>query len=397
MSGPLPRLAAIQEALRDQRVDAWMLYDFRGSNPIFRRILGPDVSGRGIVSRRRFLCIPAEGDPALLVHSIEAGSHRWPWALRSYTSHRALLDELGRLAGHARRVAVEYSPGCALPYASYVDGGTLDLLRSLGLELVSSENLVQVAVAQWDADALESHKAAARLVDETLQLAFRHVQRAIGEGREPTEHEVQQVIIEQFAERGLVADHPPDVAVNAHSGNPHYSPTADASSPIRRGDWLLIDLWARLDRPGSVYADVTWVAVVANAPREHHERVFGAVAGARDAAVEFIRWEMAAGRTVAGWEVDRVARAEIAGAGFGAAFTHRTGHNLSPEALHGDGVCLDDFETHDTRLLLPGVGVTVEPGIYLPDFGVRSEINVYVGSRGPEIYTPVQERIVCLG
>lgn len=397
MSGSLSRLGAIQEALRSQGVDAWLLYDFRGSNPIFLRILGSSISGRGIVSRRRFLCIPAHGEPSLLVHSIEAGSHTWPWSLRSYTAHDSLVAEIRRVVGRARRVAVEYSPGCALPYASYVDGGTLDLLRSLGFELVSSENLVQEVLARWDEHALESHKAAARLVDETLRYAFRYVREAVAQRRDPTEHEVQGIIVEQFAARDLVADHPPDVAVNAHSGNPHYSPAEGASSPIRHGDWLLIDLWARLDQPGSVYADVTWVAVLASSPREHHERVFGAVADARDAAVDFIRRETATGRAVAGWEVDRVARTEIADAGFGASFTHRTGHNLSPEALHGDGVCLDDFETHDTRLLLPGVGVTVEPGIYLPDFGVRSEINVYMGASGPEVYTPVQERIVCLG
>ncbi len=395
MNVAVPALETIQEALRDQGLDAWLLYDFRGSNPLFARILGAGVSGR-LTTRRRFLMIPVLGDPVLLVHSIEAGSHAWPWSLRSYTGHASLLTELHMLTHPARRVAVEYSPGCAIPYASYVDGGTLDVLRALGLELVSSENVVQMALARWDEAALSSHQEAARLVDDVLRHAFAYVQSSVRDGREPTEYEIQQRIRADFDQHGLVTAHDPDIAVNAHSGNPHYSPDADTSSPMCAGDWLLIDLWARLDRPGSVYADITWVACLADAPTAEQQHVFATVVAARDLGLRIMQDAAATHRVLSGWEVDRGVRDFLTGAGYGEYFTHRTGHSLSPEALHGDGVCLDDFETHDTRLLLPGVGVTIEPGIYQSHFGVRSEINVYMDTEGPRIFTPVQDHVVCL-
>ncbi len=395
MSDALESLETVREALRELRFDAWLLYDFRGSNPIFHSLIGNEVS-RGITSRRRFLLVPLDGDPTLLVHSIEADSHDWPWRLRPYASHGHLVEELKNMLSACRRVATEYSPGCAIPYASYVDGGTLDLLRSFGLELGSSENLVQLALARWSADALDSHIRAAALVDESLRAAFVYVSRSVNNGETLTEYQVQQFIVDRFQERDLVTSHPPDVATNEHSGNPHYSPQRDVANNINAGDWLLIDLWARLDQPGSVYADSTWVGVLGSAATARQQTMFDIVVKARDLAIQHLRRHHASGRTAAGWEIDRGVRDFIASMGFADAFTHRTGHSLSSEALHGVGVCLDDFETHDTRLLLPGVGVTVEPGLYFADFGVRSEINVYMSERGPEIFTPIQTEIVRL-
>lgn len=395
MTSALPSLAVVQECLVQFGLDGWLLYDFRGSNPLFARLLGSDVSGR-LVTRRRFLWIPRQGDPALLVHAIEAQSHRWPWSMSSYADRQSLVSKLAAIVAPARRVAVEYSPGCALPYASYVDGGTLDLLRSLGLELLSSENIAQVALARWDADALASHQEAARLLDRTLLDAFASISRSVRGGVAATEYDVQRFMLDRFRERGLVTDHPPDVAVNANSANPHYSPEPGRSPPIGEGDWLLIDLWARLDRPGSVYADTTWVAVLSAACSARQQEIFSIVRAARERGLDVLRQQSSSGRVLAGWEVDRAVRAVIVDAGYGDAFTHRTGHSLSPEALHGDGVCLDDYETHDTRLLITGVGVTIEPGIYLHDFGVRSEIDVYIGASGPEVYTGVQDAVVCL-
>jgi Xaa-Pro aminopeptidase len=280
-----------------------------------------------------------------------------------------------------------------------VDGGTLDVVRSLGAEVVSSADLLQLAIAQWDGGQVAQHDRAAQLVDAVKNDAFALVAKRLRTGQGIDEYEVSRFIEEQFAARGLATIYRPTVAVGPNSANPHYEPTAEKSLPIGREQWLLIDLWARLDEPGSPFADVTWVAWTGTSPvPERHQRVFEVVRHGRDLALDRLQLAAQEGRAPQGWEIDRAVRDYIAGEGYGEQFTHRTGHNLGPEEVHGSaGVCLDDFETHDTRAVLPGVAFSVEPGIYLPgDFGVRLELNAVMTATGPKVYTPVQTEVIRL-
>jgi Xaa-Pro aminopeptidase len=287
---------------------------------------------------------------------------------------------------------MDYAPGCVLPVVSRADAGTVELVRSLGVEVVSSADLIQAAVARWSEGDLADHRAAAAGLMASLEALWEQVRRA--DDGALTEYAGQQFLLERFAERGLTTEDPPIVAVNGHAGDPHYEPSATDDTPLRRGDWLLVDLWARVDRPGTVYADSTWVACLGE-PSARQREVFEAVVRARDAALERIRAGFGRGEPVQGWQVDRAAREVVVAAGYGDSFTHRTGHSLGQQ-VHGPGVNLDDFETHDTRTLIEGVAVTVEPGIYLPDFGVRSEINVVIGRDGPLVTLPEQREITLL-
>jgi Xaa-Pro aminopeptidase len=294
---------------------------------------------------------------------------------------------------------MEYSPMGELPYVSRVDGGSLELVRALGAEVVSSADLLQLAIARWDERQIAQHDRAAQLVDNVKNEAFALTAARLRQGEAIDEYAVARFIAERFAADRLATVYAPTVACGPNSANPHYEPTAAASRPIRRDEWLLIDLWARLDEPGSPFADVTWVAWTGPAPvPEPHRRVFEVVRGARDLALARLAAAAARGITPQGWEIDRAVRDAIAGAGYGPYFTHRTGHNLGPEEVHGSaGVCLDDFETHDTRRVLPGVAFSVEPGIYLPgEFGVRLELNAVMTADGPRVYTPVQQEIITL-
>jgi Xaa-Pro aminopeptidase len=294
---------------------------------------------------------------------------------------------------------MEYSPMGELPYVSRVDGGTLDVVRSLGAEVVSSADLLQLAIARWDATQIEQHRRAAILVDGVKNDAFALVGQRLDAGQAIGEYEVARFIEQRFAALDLATIHSPTVGAGPNSANPHYEPIAAASRRIESDQWLLIDLWARVNEPGSTYADVTWVAWTgpASVP-DDHRRVFEIVRSGRDLALTRLRETAQQGRTPQGWEIDRAVRDYIAGQGFGDQFTHRTGHNLGPEELHGSaGVCLDDFETHDTRAVLPGVAFSVEPGIYLPGrFGVRLELNAVMEADGPHVYTPVQREIIKL-
>ncbi len=295
---------------------------------------------------------------------------------------------------------MEYSPMGELPYVSRVDGGTLDLVRSLGAEVVSSADPLQLAIARWDERQVEQHRRAAELVDGVKNDAFALIAERLRAGAAIDEHAVARFIEDRFAALDLATIHSPTVGAGPNSANPHYEPTAKASRPIERDQWVLVDLWARQNEPGSTYADVTWVAWTGPSPvPDHHQRVFEIVRRARDLALRRLAAAAKQGRTPQGWEIDRAVRDYIAGHGYGEYFTHRTGHNLGPEEVHGSaGVCLDDFETHDTRAVLPGVAFSVEPGIYLPGrFGVRLELNAVMQSDGPHVYTPVQREIVTLG
>jgi Xaa-Pro aminopeptidase len=391
------RLPDIQSAIRSDRLDGWLLYDFRGLNPIAQRVAG--IPADRLLTRRWACFVPAQDAPRWLFHSIEIGGFRdlAPEAA-AYISWGDWREGLRALMGGAARVAMEVSPGCAIPYVSRVDAGTVDLVRGLGVEVVSSADLVQVADAVWSAGQLASHRRAAAGVLAVKDAAFAHVQERIRTGLPVTECGVQDFIMARFADRGLVSDHAPIVAVNAHAADPHYGPRRDADTPIRPGDLLLIDQFACEDAADAIYADITWMAYLADEAPQRIREVFEAVRAARDVAVSFARERIRAGQVVYGYEVDEACRAVITQAGFGPFFTHRTGHSIGT-SVHYNGVNIDNLETQDRRRLIPGVGFTVEPGVYLPDegIGLRLEINCYIGESDLEVTTlPLQDELVLL-
>ncbi len=381
--------------MADERIDGWLLYDFRGNNPIFAQLL----PGKRSTTRRAFLFVPARGEPAMLVNPLDA--HFFAGAgveLQQYIGWRDLHAWLaGRLAAGGR-IAMEYSPGNALPVVSIVDAGTVDLVRSFGAEVVSSANLIQVQVAVWSVAARERHAHASERVAAIKDGAFELIRARLSAGAAVHEYEVQQHITAQFRAAGLEYPDDPIVAVNAHSGNPHFEVTAAGSAPIRKGDWVLIDLWARVPGDENIYSDITWVGYAGPQPSSKHREVFEVVRAARDAAVTCARNAWRQQLPLQGWQVDDAARGEIERAGYSHGLKHRTGHSLSPgPKVHGVGVNIDNLETHDTRALLPGIGFTVEPGIYLPEFGVRLEINVFMDpAKGPTITSCLQDDILRL-
>ena len=390
-------LAAVQRALRDDGLDGWLLYDFHGSNPIARRLAGFDAAAK-ITTRRWYYLIPAGGPPRGLVHAIEADRlDHLPGAKTRYAGHGTLDDGLRELLGGCAAVAMEYSPGCAIPYVSRVDGGTVDAVRALGVEVRSSGDLIQRFEAVWDADALASHRDASAALHEIKDRAFDLVSRRLRDGRPLTELDVQDAMAGWFDEAGLVSDSRPVVAAQENAGDPHYLPTAGRHRPIGAGEVVLLDLWGKKkDAPDAVYADITWMGYTGAAVPARYADAFRVIRDGRDAAVDLVRRAVEAGRELRGWEVDRAVRDRVGAAGLGDRFVHRTGHNLGRE-VHGNGVHLDDFETHDERRLLPGTGVTIEPGVYFDDFGLRTEINLYVGSETATVTGPRQEEIRPLG
>lgn len=389
-------LEILQPYMREQRIDAWLVYDFRGSNPVFASLL----TGQRRTTRRAALLIPAAGPPVLLGHSIDHNQFAdVPVALETYLTWGDFRDALARRLAGSTRVAMEYVAGGALPVVSIVDAGTVELVRALGVEVVSSANLIQLSVAVWSEAGMQQHRLACRQVAEIKDAAFALIGQKLAAGQKLLETDVQSFIVSRFAEAGLEASEPPIVAVNAHAGDPHYEPSEKTPTEIRRGDWVLIDLWAR--RPGrdNIFSDITWVGLVGGSPSARQSEVFEIVRRARDAVVQRAQAAWRSREAVAGWQLDDVARNILVEAGYGAYVRHRTGHSLSPgEMVHGLGFNLDNLETHDTRLMLPRLGFTVEPGIYLPEFGVRLEINVYVDPQlGPMVTSPIQNEIVLIG
>ncbi len=390
-----PDIPAIQTALREHGVDGWLLYDFHGSNPIARRLAGLDGNAK-LTTRRWYYLIPARGEPRGLVHRIERDSlEHLPGTRREYADREQLAAGIEALLDGAARLAMEYSPRCAIPYISRVDAGTVDAVRELGIEVVSSGDLVQRFEAVWDTAALESHREASAHLYDIKDRTFDLIAAEVGGGA-LTEYGVQTAMSGWFAERRLVTDSPPVVAAQASSGNPHYLPTADRHRPIRTDELVLIDLWGKTDRPGAVFADITWMAYTGGRVPDECAAVFAVARNARDAAVALVRERTRSGAPPCGWEVDRAARDVIEAAGHGEHFVHRTGHSLG-EAVHGNGVHMDDYETHDERRLLAGSGFTIEPGIYLHRFGVRTEVNVFVDERDATVTGPLQAEIVALG
>ncbi|HLH74888.1 MAG TPA: M24 family metallopeptidase [Chloroflexota bacterium] len=382
-------LADAQAYLQRTQLDGWLLEDFHHNNPIFWQVVG----GRRHTTRRAFLLIPPHGSPRFLLHEVDAQRLTdLGWPVEVYRSRADQEKGLQTLLDGRQRIAMEYSPGCALPVVSRVDAGTIEEVQALGVQVVSSGDVLQYAVSRWTPEQVEMHRIAAQAVVDVAQDAFGFIHQNLAAGI--GEIEVRQFILDRFAALGLMTDEGPTVAVNQHSGDPHYEPTRESSAPIRTGDWVLIDLWGKLTQTGAIYGDTTWVAYVGNQVPILYERVFDVVRRARDAAVNFLEDAWRQGRALEGWEVDRLAREIIERDGYAAFFTHRLGHSLG-EAIHSNGVNLDSFETRDTRQIIPGVGFTIEPGIYLNDFGVRLEINVYVDpSKGPTVTTPLQREII---
>ncbi len=389
-------IPALQRALAEQDVDGWLLYDFHGQNPTALRALG--LAGH-MLTRRWFYLVPARGEPRLLVHAIELGSFPSdvPGRRESYTSWRSLNDALARVLEAVRprpRLAMEYFPMGTIPYLSRVDAGTLELVRSHGVEVVPSAELVQRFLCRWDAAQVESHVRALLAVDAAKDAAFARIGDALRSGETLLETDVQKFLTDRFAGADLETDHPPIVAVNAHAGDPHYEPSAATPTPILEDDLVLIDLWARGKGPRDVYADITWVGC-AGEPSPRLREVFDVVAAARDLGLATVEKAHREGRTLKGWEVDRAVRDLVASRGFGDRFIHRTGHSIGGE-VHGDGANLDDLETHDTRPLVAGLAFSIEPGVYLPEegIGVRLELDVFLAEDGPKVFSKIQREIV---
>jgi Xaa-Pro aminopeptidase len=389
-------VAAVQRTLRASGLDGWLLYDFHGSNPIATRLAGLNAGGL-MTTRRWYYLIPASGGPRKLVHAIESHNlDALPGEKDVYAGRRQLDAALTRLLSGVRRVAMEYSPDCAIPYLSRLDAGTAEAIRRRGVEIVSSGDLVQQFEAAWTPDQLASHRAASGALYRIKDRAFETAARALRNGTRLTEYDLQQQMVRWFEAEGLVSDSAPVVAIGGNAGNPHYLPSAESSRPIVADEVLLLDLWGKQTVAGAVFADITWVSTTGTAVPAGPARAFAAIAAARDAAIALVEQSARTGADLRGWQVDEAARRVLQDAGYGDHILHRTGHSLG-ESVHGNGVHIDDYETHDDRRLLPGTGFTIEPGLYFETFGVRTEINMYRGEREALVTGPRQMELIALG
>ena len=385
---------SIQQALRSEELDGWLFYSFRGSDPIAENILGLDSSQ--ITTRRWAYFVPADGEPQKVVHRIEPHVlAALPGAVRAYLPWQQFHEHLSASLSGNKRVAMQYSPMNSIPYISRVDAGTVELIRSFGVEVVSSANLVQVFEAVWTDEQLETHLYAAKNLREIVDVAFAEVRRRISDGVATDEYDIQEFIWSEYGARDLISSDRPIVAVNANSANPHYLPEANRKSPIVAGDFLLLDIWAKRPSAGAVYGDITWTGFVGATVPDRNEKIFQVVRAGRDAAIELVRSGIGEGKTLHGWEVDDAARRSITDAGYGDYFIHRTGHNIHTED-HGNGANIDNLETQDDRRLMRGTCFSIEPGVYLTgDFGVRSEVDVYLAPDGPLVTGgPIQEHVI---
>jgi Xaa-Pro dipeptidase len=369
-------LPAVQLALRSFHLDGWLLYDFRGLNVLARRVIG--LPENLFLSRRWFYFVPAHGEPRKLVHRIEPGALDHLLGTKQlYLRWQELEAGVAALTAGSRRVAMEYVPRNANPYVSRVDAGTIELVRSNGVEIVPSGDLVQLFEACWDDEQWQMHLEAAKHTRSAYDVAFQFIADRVKRHGSVRETEVQKCIMDHFTAHKLVTDHPPIVGANEHSGDPHFAPSPENEKAIKQGDFVLIDLWAKLDQPRAVYSDLTWTCFVGKDVPDKYTKIFNIVAAARDAGIARVRAGFAQNEDLEGWQVDQATRDVIDQAGYGQYFCHRTGHSIGQET-HGNGANMDNLETHETRRVLPQTCFSVEPGIYLPEFGVRSETNVFV-------------------
>lgn len=392
------RIGRIQKTIQQNGLDGWLMFSFRRNNPLVGKIL--DLPSHLTQMRRFFYYIPADGTPRKLVHAIERGTlDSLPGEKIVFSSWQDLEAALKTATGGAKRIAMEYSPECAIPYVSIVDAGTIEMVRkATGADIISSADLIQFFDSTWDDEQLEFHLEASRIVIQTAKDAFTEIKNKLLFKQRVTEYDIQQFILRRFRDHGLTTEHLPNCSVNEHSGDPHYEPTEAVHKEIRVGDFVLIDLWAKKDAPRGVYADYTWVGFAGDTVPEKYEKVFQVVKGARDAAVAFIKKEINAGKDVYGWQVDDVCRGFIKSKGYGDFFTHRTGHSIG-EDVHGNGANIDNLETRDNRKLIPRTCFSIEPGVYFfNDFGVRSEINVYLTDKNDILVTgtPLQQEVLAI-
>jgi Xaa-Pro dipeptidase len=386
-------LQELQRDIRAAKLDGWLFYDFRGRDPIAQRILKLPPAMR---TRRWFYFVPAKGTPRKLVHKIESESlGALPGETIYYAGQEELRKNLGKTVGRAKAVAMQYSRKAAIPYVAMVDAGTVELVRGTGVKVVSSADLVQKYEACWTPLQLESHLAAGEAIDRIVQEAFQQAARHVREKNAFTEYDLQQWIVGEFASAGIAREEGPDVAVNANASDPHYGPVEGQASPIREGDLLLLDVWGKRNVPEAVYYDITWIGFLGAKVPDKYAKVFGVARDARDKAIDLILSRIAAGKPLQGWQVDNAARGVIEKAGYGKYFFHRTGHSIG-ESVHGNGANMDGLETHDVRHLIPRTCTSIEPGIYLPEFGIRTEVNVYIGEREARVTGAIQKEILPL-
>ncbi|HWE87155.1 MAG TPA: M24 family metallopeptidase [Terracidiphilus sp.] len=389
-------LDAMQAALGEAGVDGWLFYDHHHRDPIGERILGLDPKAH--ITRRYYYYVPAKGEPRKLVHRIEqARLDTLPGSKGLYSSWQELAEGLEAMLKGARRIAMQYSPNNAIMYVSMVDAGTVEFLRSIGKQIVSSADLVSQFEAVLTEEQTASHAAAQKAIDAILEEAWRKIGRTLrpadGEPGSVTEFDMVEWLSNAMHNEGLVWENGPNVSVNEHCSDSHYEPMREHHAEIRQGDFLLIDIWGKLDKADSIFYDITWTGVVGRSPSEREQQVFETVRNARDAAIDVVEKAFAAGKPIRGFEADDAARGVIRAAGFGEYFTHRTGHNIAVE-IHGPGAHLDNLETHDERVILPNTCFSVEPGIYLPEFGVRSEVDMMTAPGKAWVTGKIQRELV---
>jgi Xaa-Pro aminopeptidase len=390
----MPDIHAIQAELKAAKLDGWLFYDHHHRDPIASRVLG--LGEDGMATRRWFYYIPARGEPRKLVHRIEQGMLDSLGGRKYvYSGWEELHKTLPKLLSGSRKIAMQYSPENNIPYIGLVDAGTVELIRKLKKTVVSSADLVQKFEASWSREQLESHLEAGRIIDRVRQGAFEQAAASVSDGKPLTEFELQQWMLDRFRANGLVTAEPPIAAVQPNNGNPHYEPKQGESRLIRAGDLLLLDIWAKSNRPGSVYYDITWVGYLGERVPDSYAKIFRIVRQARDRAVDFVKESVAKSKKIYGWEVDRIARETIRKAGYGKYFVHRTGHSIGQD-VHGNGANMDGLETKDDRKIVPHTCFSIEPGIYLPEFGIRSEVNVYVDEHEARVTGAIQEEILPL-
>ena len=387
------KLEALQSALRERNLDGWLFYDHHHRDPIAYRVLG--LPEKLMVTRRWFYLVPAEGEPRKLVHKIESAHlDSLPGSKQSYAAWPELFDGIKQMLSSSRDIAMQYSPNNGVFTLSLVDGGTIELIRGMGKNVVSSGDLVALFEATWTDEQVESHFAARDAIDTITAAAFEEIGRRARSGG-TNEYDMQQWIVEAFRREHLTAADPPVVAVNANSGNPHYGPEKATAAPIREGDWVLLDIWGKKNVPNSVYYDITWTGFIGNSVPDRIQEIFQVVRAARDAGIKFVQDSIAAGRQISGWQVDDPVRQTITKAGYGKYFVHRTGHSIATD-VHGNGPNMDNLEVHDERRILPSSCFSIEPGIYLAEFGVRSEVNMLVRSQSAEVTGRMQKEIVLI-
>jgi Xaa-Pro dipeptidase len=390
----MPDIQAIQAELRANKLDGWLFYDHHHRDPIAGHILGLD--DHAMVTRRWYYFIPAKGEPRKLSHRIEQGTlESLPGKKLIYSGWQELHKNLKKLLSGATKIAMEYSPENNIPYIGLVDAGTIELLRKMKKKIASSADLVQIFEAAWSQEQWQSHQHAGKVIDRVTADAFQRAAEFVRQGKALTELDLQRWVMEQFAASEIVSADPVLVAVQPNNGNPHYAPEPGKAAPIRAGDLLLLDMFGKSTRSGSVYYDISWMGYLGAKVPENYAKAFRTVRQARDAAIHFIQDAFAGGRTIHGWEVDKAARDVVKKAGYGQYFVHRTGHSIGQE-VHGNGANMDGLETRDDRKLVPHTCFSIEPGIYMPDFGLRTEVNIYIGDDGPRVTGKIQQDILPL-